>query len=48
MKIHILETFDETHIGASLGEELVVNKRKMKVTEIENIDEKTHRLTLED
>jgi len=48
MKIHLLEKFGENHKPASLGEELIIGSRRMKVTEIQNIDEKTHRLTLED
>lgn len=48
MKIHLLENFGENHKPASIGEELIVGKRKMKVTEIQKINEKTQRLTLED
>lgn len=48
MKIHLLENFDETHKPASIGEELIIGKRKMKVTEIQNVDEHINRLTLED
>lgn len=48
MKIHILEAIDEKHIGASIGEILNIDGRKMKVTHIENLDPATNRLTLED
>ena len=48
MKIHLLEHFGTMHRPASVGEILVINDRKMKVTEIEKINERTQRLTLED
>lgn len=48
MKIHLLEKFDNKHNPASIGEELTIGKRKMKVTEIQKIDDQTQRLTLED
>jgi hypothetical protein len=48
MKIHLLERYDENHHPASIGEELIVSNRKMKVTHIQKVDETTNRLTLED
>lgn len=48
MKVHLLEYIDENHIGASIGETITFVNRKMKVTEVEIVDSKTHRLTLED
>lgn len=48
MKIHILEAFGENHRPASIGEELLIGERIMIVTEVQKVDEKTNRLTLED
>jgi hypothetical protein len=55
MKLHLLEHLDipqpegANHIPASIGEQLLVGgTRMMKVIEIQIIDDKTHRLTLED
>lgn len=48
MKVHLLETVEGNHIPASVGEEIMFVDRIMKVTKVEIVDEKMHRLTLED